>query len=65
MSPSPAARPPVTLDLNAYRFHTEVRVRLSETDAVGIVFFVSATGTGSSWSCSRGSTELGATRSKS
>ena len=29
----------VTLDLNAYSFHTEVRVRLSETDAVGIVFF--------------------------
>ena len=29
----------VTLDLNAYRFRTEVRVRLSETDAVGIVFF--------------------------
>ncbi len=29
----------VTRDRNAYRFHTEVRVRLSETDAVGIVFF--------------------------
>ncbi len=39
MSPCPATRPTVTRDLNAYRFHTEVRVRLSETDAVGIVFF--------------------------
>ncbi len=29
----------VTHDLNAYGFHTELRVRLSETDAVGIVFF--------------------------
>jgi acyl-CoA thioester hydrolase len=29
----------VTDDLNAYGFRTEVRVRLSETDAVGIVFF--------------------------
>jgi len=29
----------VTTDLNAYGFSTEVRVRLSETDAVGIVFF--------------------------
>lgn len=29
----------VTLDRNAYRFRTEVRVRLSETDAVGIVYF--------------------------
>ncbi len=29
----------VTRDRNAYRFRTEVRVRLSETDAVGIVFF--------------------------
>lgn len=29
----------VTLDRNAYRFHTDIRVRLSETDAVGIVFF--------------------------
>ena len=29
----------VTEDRNAYRFRTEVRVRLSETDAVGIVFF--------------------------
>ena len=28
-----------TRDRNAYRFRTEVRVRLSETDAVGIVFF--------------------------
>lgn len=28
-----------TLDRNAYAFQTEVRVRLSETDAVGIVFF--------------------------
>ena len=26
-------------DLNAYGFQTELRVRLSETDAVGIVFF--------------------------
>ena len=33
------SRGPVTLDRNAYRFRTEVRVRLSETDAVGIVFF--------------------------
>ena len=31
--------PTVTQDRNAYRFRTEVRVRLSETDAVGIVFF--------------------------
>ena len=30
---------PQTLDRNAYAFQTEVRVRLSETDAVGIVFF--------------------------
>lgn len=30
---------PVTQDLNAYPFATEVRVRLSETDAVGIVYF--------------------------
>ena len=30
---------PPTLDRNAYNFQTEVRVRLSETDAVGIVFF--------------------------
>lgn len=29
----------VTQDLNAYGFSTEIRVRLSETDAVGIVFF--------------------------
>jgi acyl-CoA thioester hydrolase len=29
----------VTHDLNAYGFQTELRVRLSETDAVGIVFF--------------------------
>lgn len=29
----------ITRDLNAYGFSTEVRVRLSETDAVGIVFF--------------------------
>ena len=29
----------VTLDRNAYAFATEVRVRLAETDAVGIVFF--------------------------
>ncbi len=30
---------PVTRDRNAYNYQTEVRVRLSETDAVGIVFF--------------------------
>jgi len=29
----------VSRDLNVYGFSTEVRVRLSETDAVGIVFF--------------------------
>ncbi len=29
----------VTTDRNAYSFSTEVRVRLAETDAVGIVFF--------------------------
>jgi acyl-CoA thioester hydrolase len=29
----------VTHDRNAYAFTTEVRVRLAETDAVGIVFF--------------------------
>ena len=29
----------ITQDRNSYRFRTEVRVRLSETDAVGIVFF--------------------------
>lgn len=29
----------ITSDRNAYKFQTEVRVRLSETDAVGIVFF--------------------------
>ena len=29
----------ITLDRNAYGFTTEIRVRLSETDAVGIVFF--------------------------
>ena len=29
----------VSLDLNDYGFSTEIRVRLSETDAVGIVFF--------------------------
>lgn len=29
----------VTEDLNRYGFSTDVRVRLSETDAVGIVFF--------------------------
>lgn len=28
-----------TTDRNAYRFRTQVRVRLNETDAVGIVFF--------------------------
>ena len=32
-------RDEVTEDRNAYRFRTEVRVRLSETDAMGIVFF--------------------------
>ena len=30
---------PVSTDLNDYGFSTEIRVRLSETDAVGIVFF--------------------------
>ena len=30
---------PVTHDRNAYPFQTEIRVRLSETDAVGIVYF--------------------------
>ncbi len=39
MSHAVARRPPVTLDRNAYAFSTEIRVRLSETDAVGIVFF--------------------------
>ena len=29
----------VSRDLNQYGFSTEIRVRLSETDAVGIVFF--------------------------
>ena len=29
----------ISRDLNAYGFSTELRVRLSETDAVGIVFF--------------------------
>ncbi len=29
----------ITRDLNDYGFSTELRVRLSETDAVGIVFF--------------------------
>jgi acyl-CoA thioester hydrolase len=29
----------ITRDRNAYHFMTEVRVRLAETDAVGIVFF--------------------------
>lgn len=29
----------VSEDLNAYGFSTDIRVRLSETDAVGIVFF--------------------------
>ncbi len=29
----------ISLDRNVYNFQTEVRVRLSETDAVGIVFF--------------------------
>jgi acyl-CoA thioester hydrolase len=29
----------ISLDLNAYGFTTEVRVRLSETDAVGVVYF--------------------------
>lgn len=31
--------PPVSLDRNVYGFQTEIRARLSETDAVGIVFF--------------------------
>jgi len=31
--------PDISRDLNDYGFSTEVRVRLSETDAVGIVFF--------------------------
>jgi len=31
--------PVISRDLNDYGFQTEVRVRLSETDAVGIVFF--------------------------
>lgn len=35
--PLPSSSP--TLDRNAYNFQTEIRVRLSETDAVGIVFF--------------------------
>ena len=30
---------PVSTDLNDYRFRTSLRVRLSETDAVGVVFF--------------------------
>lgn len=30
---------PVLRDRNAYNFQTEIRVRLSETDAVGIAFF--------------------------
>lgn len=41
-SPSPRralAASEVTRDRNAYAFATEVRVRLAETDAVGIVFF--------------------------
>ena len=29
----------ITQDRNAYSFSTEIRVRLSETDAVGIVYF--------------------------
>jgi len=37
--PSVRTHPPPTRDLNAYGFQTEIRVRLSETDAVGIVFF--------------------------
>lgn len=35
----PGRAPGQTLDRNAYHFRTEVRVRLSETDAVGIVYF--------------------------
>ncbi|MCO4771860.1 MAG: acyl-CoA thioesterase [Deltaproteobacteria bacterium] len=31
--------PVISRDLNDYGFQTDVRVRLSETDAVGIVFF--------------------------
>lgn len=38
-APEPAPTDPVTHDRNAYPFTTEVRVRLAETDAVGIVFF--------------------------
>lgn len=39
-SPPPLTTPDqVSLDRNLYKFQTEVRVRLSETDAVGIVFF--------------------------
>jgi acyl-CoA thioester hydrolase len=41
--PKPQSQHPsrdgVSLDRNLYKFQTEVRVRLSETDAVGIVFF--------------------------
>lgn len=34
-----ASLPVISRDLNDYGYQTEVRVRLSETDAVGIVFF--------------------------
>ena len=37
--PSPRCEPAVSNDPSAYGFTTEIRVRLSETDAVGIVFF--------------------------
>lgn len=39
MSRAPARVEIVDTDLNLYGFSTEVRVRLSETDAVGIAFF--------------------------
>lgn len=35
----PARASHISRDLNQYRFITEVRVRLSETDAVGVAFF--------------------------
>ncbi|MFN3199260.1 MAG: acyl-CoA thioesterase [Bradymonadia bacterium] len=36
---APVNLPAVSLDRNVYGFQTEIRARLSETDAVGIVFF--------------------------
>ena len=39
ISTVPAYTSHPTLDLNQYGFQTEVRVRLNETDAVGVVFF--------------------------